>query len=657
MDEQQKALSQYGRNSRKRFAEFVRRFRKGELGDPKDARKKDDDSANRAKEADGRDEQPEKSEAAGKREAAGKKSRKGPQYLRAYYRYLRPYRRSVLVLVVLSLVIAALDMVQPLFIRYIVDKILLNDAISKSDSYSLLHTIGMVMVAVIIASQGLGIWRNYQQRLLNVQVILSLRRQLFDRMLRLSLDKLTDLKTGGIISRLTDDVNTTTGLLQMAAITPGVALVRLISALVILFFLNWQLALTAMGIIPCVMAVSFIAARRIRPIYRSIRREVSSVDGRVGEAFQGIRAVRAFGGEHREEREYSVGHHTMTRMKMFAHRRELILWSSWSLLLACISLVIVWVGGYMQLNDRATVGDIMAFQFYSFLLLQPVWQIVESFSELQRSLAAMERVFEVLNTDEDKPDAEAAIDADPFVETIDFDHVSFAYDQDDVIKDFDLRVEGGKTIALVGRSGAGKTTITDLVARFYDPTEGAIRLNGTDLRDLKKKSYRALLGVVQQEVFLFDGSIRENLLYGRPESDESSMLDAARRAHVDEFVDKLPAGYDSIIGERGVKLSGGQRQRLSIARAILADPKILILDEATSNLDTESEQWIQDSLSDLLQGRTTFVIAHRLSTIRNADLIVVLDEGQIIEQGTHEQLMEQSGTYREMVLRQHTEVG
>jgi ATP-binding cassette subfamily B protein/subfamily B ATP-binding cassette protein MsbA len=258
----------------------------------------------------------------------------------------------------------------------------------------------------------------------------------------------------------------------------------------------------------------------------------------------------------------------------------------------------------------------------------------------------------------DKPDAPDAIDAPDHVEEFRFDNVNFEYRPGiPVIRDFSLTVPGGATVALVGPSGAGKTTITDLVARFYDPTSGAILLNGIDLRRLKLNSYRQLLAVVQQDTFLFDGTVRENIAYGLRGATDDAILDAARRANAHEFIDQLPQKYDTLIGERGFKLSGGQRQRLSIARAILANPQILILDEATSNLDTESEQLIQSSLADLFKNRTTFVIAHRLSTITHADVIVAMDEGRIVEVGTHESLMARQGLYFDMVERQRRSFG
>jgi ATP-binding cassette subfamily B protein/subfamily B ATP-binding cassette protein MsbA len=537
--------------------------------------------------------------------------------------------------------------------RFIIDQVLLSEALDAGARLRLLNLAGLLFLGVIIVSNVVETVRDYRQRLLNVHVMLSLRRALFERLLHLPLARLHDMKTGGVLSRLTGDVDTTTGLLQLAVVSPSVSVVRLIVASVVLLTLNWRLALTALALIPGIMLLSFTFAKRVRPIYRATRKDAEQIDGRVGETFSGIRVVRAFRREARELLDYLRGRHTVLRKEMFARRRELVLWTSWSLILGVVNVVIVWYGGFLNLRGGATIGDIMAFQWYTFLLLNPVWNIVNSFSELQRSLAAMERVFEVLGMANDKPDRPDARPAPRVVEELRFEHVSFEYREGlPVVRDFDQVVPGGAVVALVGRSGAGKTTVTDLVARFHDPTRGRILLNGTDIREFRLRSYRELLALVQQDVFLFDGSVRDNIAYGRHEATDAEVEDAARRANAHEFIARLPEAYDTFIGERGVKLSGGQQQRLAIARAILASPQILILDEATSNLDTESEQLIQASMATLLAGRTTFVIAHRLSTVRRADLILVMEDGTVIEQGTHAQLMQRRGGYYQMVLRQ-----
>ena len=622
--------SREGRSSRRRYAGFLKDYKDGRLYDPAKAE-----------------------EANGSKEPHTAPRGKGREYLRDYIRWLWPHRWAVAGLFLVALVAAALEMIEPLFMRFIIDRVLLNTTLDAASRMTRLHQAGAVFLGVIIITAFVGLLKDYRQRLLNVRVMLSLRRSLFERLLHLPLPKLWDMKTGGILSRLTGDVDTTTGLLQMALVSPSISVVRLVIAVSVLMTLNWRLALTALAIIPGAMLMSFTFARRIRPIYRSLRKDAEIIDGRVGETFSGIRIVRAFRREARELLDYMVGRHSVLRKEMFAQRRELVLWTAWGLLLSVVNVIIVWYGGYLNLRGSASIGDIMAFQWYTFLLLNPVWNIVNSFSELQRSLAAMERVFEVLAMPNDKPDQPDARDAPTVVREIRFDHLEFAYREGQpVVRDFHVIVPGGSVVALVGRSGAGKTTVTDLVARFHDPTAGALLLNGTDIRNFRLKSYRGLLAIVQQEVFLFDGSVRDNIAYGRHGAPDAEIEAAARRANAHEFIVKLPDEYDTFIGERGVKLSGGQRQRLAIARAILASPQILILDEATSNLDTESEQLIQASMATLLAGRTTFVIAHRLSTIRRADVILLMEEGRIIERGTHQELMAARGAYHEMVRRQ-----
>ncbi len=574
-------------------------------------------------------------------------------YAREYLRWLRPHRFAVAALFAFALLSAGLQMIDPLFMRFIIDKVLLNPQLNTASRVARLNLAGVAYLVVILLSSLFGVLKDYRQRLLNVRVVLSLRRSLFHRLIRLPLSKLWDMKTGGILSRLTGDIDTTTGLMQMAIVSPAVSVIRLVIAIAILMTLNWRLALMALAIIPGVMLLSLTFAKRVRPIYRALRKDAELIDGRVGETFSGIRVVRAFRREARELRQYLLGRHTVLRKELFAQRRELVLWTSWGLLLAAVNLVILWYGGRLNVVGAASIGDIMAFQWYTFLLLNPVWQLVNSFSEIQRSMAAMERVFEVLAMSADKPDKPDARDAPTVVREIQFEHVDFEYREGrPVVRDFNVTVPGGTVVALVGRSGAGKTTVTDLVARFHDPTRGRILLNGSDIRDFRLRTYRDLLAIVQQDVFLFDGSVGDNIAYGRHDATFAEIEDAARRANAHEFIAALPEKYETFIGERGVKLSGGQCQRLAIARAILASPQILILDEATSNLDTESEQLIQASMAELLAGRTTFMIAHRLSTVRRAGLILLMDDGRVTERGTHEELMQLGGAYHDMVKRQ-----
>lgn len=575
------------------------------------------------------------------------------RYLREYVNWLWPYRYALGVVFTLAVITAGLDMVWPLAIKQVIDGVLLKSGVDAAVKRRNLMLLGLGIVGLLVLKQGFDSIRSYRVAVLDAKVIVRLRRRLFGKLLGLSLGELSELKTGGIVSRLSSDVDSVTGLVQMALISPGVALIRVTLTILILLALSWRLAIAALVLVPPMAFISYVWLRKVRPIYRSAQQDRTEIDARVIETFGGIRVVRAFRREPREERSYAVGRHTIIRKWLYAQKLELILESGWGLLIPFTSLLIVWYGGLLVLRGLAQVGDIFAFQIYAVLLLQPVWQIVSSVSQLQKSLAAMERVFEVLDMPRDKPDAAGAIDAPAPVRDIRFENVSFEYRAGiPVLRDVALNVPGGSIVALVGPSGAGKTTLTDLIARFHDPTSGIIQLNGVDLRRLRLASYRKLLAVVQQETFLFDGTVFENIAYGRRAASLEDVTDAARRANADGFIRLLPEGYETMIGERGFKLSGGQKQRLSIARAILADPQILILDEATSNLDTESEQLIQASLAGLFKGRTTFVIAHRLSTVTHADLIVVLEDGRVRESGTHEVLMEKRGLYFDMVERQ-----
>jgi ATP-binding cassette subfamily B protein/subfamily B ATP-binding cassette protein MsbA len=627
-------------SSRQRYREFVEDYQKRRLDDIVDA-------------AEGKPKEEVIRPVEGKPSRLPWRRGNRKQYLREYVRRLWPHRRTVIVVSTLALMVAGLEMIEPLFMRYIIDKVLLNAELDLSSRIVRLNIAGATFLGFILFKELLNVTKNYRQRLLNARVMLTLRRALFDRLLHLPLPKLWEMKTGGILSRLTGDVDTTTGLMQMAIISPSLSVIRLVIGITVLLTINWRLALTAMAVIPGAMFISFTASKRVRPIYRTIRKDAELIDGRVGETFSGIRIVRAFRREANELLHYMRGRHGILRKELFAHRRELILWTSWGLLTASVNVIIVWYGGYLNVRGRATIGDIMAFQWYTFLLMGPVWNIVNSFSELQRSLAAMERVFEVLGMDKEKPDRPGAVEAPVVVHEVRLENVEFEYHEGrPVVKDFNVVVPGGTVVALVGRSGAGKTTVTDLVARFHDPTRGRILVNGTDIRDYRLKSYRDRLALVQQEVFLFDGSVADNIAYSRHDATDAEIEDAARRANAHEFIEKLPDKYGTTVGERGVKLSGGQQQRLAIARAILARPQILILDEATSNLDTESEQLIQAAMTELLAGRTTFIIAHRLSTVRRADLILVMEDGAVVERGTHLSLMEARGVYHEMVVRQ-----
>ncbi len=586
--------------------------------------------------------------------AAGPPSPQRGEYLRLYRRWLRPFTGTLVIIFILAVIGDGLSMLPPLGLKFVVDKVLLAEAVSTAERLRLLNLAGLVMGGLILLSELIKVARSYRTSVANAKLTRNLRQVLFDRLLRLPLDHLHDLKSGGAVARLSGDVDQTAGLVHTAIISPGVAGLRFVMALGFLFYLSWELALTCVIVVPGIVALNAWWLRRLRPIYRSAGQDHQAANARATETFGGIRIVRAFGRESREQRDFFLSRHSELRKSILARMNQLGIQAIWETMMPGVALLILWLGGYLILRgQKITVGSLFAYQWYASLILHPVWVMVNSLSETQRALAAMERVFEIVQRPIEMPDRPDARLAPRDIQEIRFENVSFAYPQGQpVLHEVNLTTAGGKVIALVGPSGAGKTTLVNLVARFHDPTAGRILLNGVDLRDLRLRSFRRLLGVVEQEVFLFDGTVRENIAYGRRGASEAEIITAAEQANADSFIRQFPNGYDTVIGERGVKLSGGQRQRLSIARAILADPAILILDEATSNLDSESEQLIQQALEQLLANRTTFVIAHRLSTVTHADQIIVLEQGRVVEQGRHTELLARGGRYHAMVQRQ-----
>jgi ATP-binding cassette subfamily B protein/subfamily B ATP-binding cassette protein MsbA len=570
-----------------------------------------------------------------------------------YREWVWPRRWSLAFIMSLAVVGILIDLVWPLVQIHLVDGVILNPALDSAHKESALLFWALLVLPLFLVGSLVSLYRSIRTTRLNGLLAFDLRRRLFNLVLRLPLADDESLKTGGVLSRLSTDVDSTTGLVQSGFMNPVLAATRLLLTLGLMFQLNWRIALVSVIAMPPIMLLQAYWIRRIRPICRRVGQDRQEIDARVVEALAGLRVVRSFRREKREELSYAVGHHTVLRKQVLATTIQGAIGLVWELLMPLTTVGILCIGGILVIRGHATLGVVMAFIGLALRLMDPVLAIVNSINETQRGLAGMERVFELLDKPMEKPDRPGAVEASTTVGELRFENVSFAYRPDlRVLEGFDLHVRGGSTVALVGPSGSGKTTMTDLLARFNDPTDGRITLDGIDLRDLRLGSYRSRIAIVQQETFLFDGTIRENIAYPRRESTDAQVRDAARRANAEEFILRLPEGYDTCIGERGLKLSGGQRQRLSIARALLADSAILILDEATSHLDTESERLIQGSLGELLKGRTTFVIAHRLSTIAQADQILVLERGVLVERGNHAELMQQSGHYRSMVERQ-----
>ena len=530
----------------------------------------------------------------------------------------------------------------------------------------LLTLVAVAMVALAAVSELFGIWSRWQTTRMTKRVQVAVRKRVFDHAVRLPLHRVYDLKSGGVASILREDAGGVADLIFSMLYNPSRAVVQLLGSLVILAFVDWRLLLGSLLLLPTVWLTHRTWIGRIRPLFRDVRATRQQIDSHATEAFGGMRVVRSFSRQQAEAATFTRGGHMMARQEIFAWWWMRGIDLAWGILIPVASALLLYFGGMRVLSDSEklsaglitpaealTVGDLVMFLSYLVALLGPIATLAGSATALQNSLSGLDRVLDLLAEPLEMPDRPGALtlDRESVAGRITFRDVSFTYhgSTSPVLRGINLDVRPGEMIALVGPSGAGKTTLCNLVARFYDPTEGAVMLDGRDLRDIALDSYRRLLGIVEQDTFLFDGTISQNIAYGRRGAAKTEIEQAARLANAHEFIAKLADGYDTVIGERGVKLSGGQRQRVTIARAILADPRILILDEATSNLDTESERLIQGSLQSLMAGRTSFVIAHRLSTIAHADRILVLENGRVIEQGRHEELMRASGRYREMV--------
>ena len=520
----------------------------------------------------------------------------------------------------------------------------------------LLFFIAFALMIVAFASVGCGLTSRWQATKATRTLAVTIRKKVFDHAVRLPLTRVTELRSGGVASLLREDAGGIAELIFGMIYNPWRAVIQLVGILVILSFTDWRLLLGALALLPMVWFTHRTWIGRIRPLYRDIRSQRSNVDAHATEVFSGMRVVRAFGRDRSETSRFVSGNHMLTRQEIHAWWWSRITETIWALAVPIASAALLLYGGMQVLDGAITTGDLVMFLTYLVLLLGPIETLASSATSFQTNLAGLDRVLDLLDEPRELPDPETPVKLDPrdIEGRIEIRDLSFAYPKSDqdVLHDINLTAQPGQLIAFIGASGAGKTTLSNLIARFFDPTGGSILLDGVDLRELTLEQYRSLIGIVEQDVFLFDGTIHDNIAFGRRGATREDVRAAAEAANAIEFIDKISSGFDTLIGERGVRLSGGQRQRLAIARAMLANPRILILDEATSNLDTESERLIQSSIDRLLKHRTTFAIAHRLSTIQHADQIVVLEGGTISACGTHAELQATSDRYRDMVAAQ-----
>jgi ABC-type multidrug transport system fused ATPase/permease subunit len=564
------------------------------------------------------------------------------------WKLMRPRRGLLAVGFVLMVINKVAGFVLPYSSRFLIDNV-----VTKHQTWMLRPLVFSVLVATLV--QGVTSFSLTQLLSKAAQrLIAELREEVQKHISRLPVSFYDANKTGALVSRIMSDVEGVRNLLGTGLVDFSGGIVAAGIALVLLLRTSVPLTLIAVGSLSCFAAVLNKAFGTIRPIFRERGKINAEVTGRLTESLGGVRVVKGYHAEEREEGVFATGVRRLLDNVMRTLTATSLMSLSASVLLGLVGAATMYVGGRQMIGNTLTPGGYISYNLYLVFLVAPILQVVSIGTQITEALAGLERTQEIMAERPEDQDPRRSIQLKDIVGLVEFENVSFTYDgSHEVLHEISFRSQPGTVTALVGSSGSGKSTTIGLISAFYIPTQGTIRVDEIDLSTVRLDSFRTRLGVVLQESFLFDGTIRENVAFSRPEASEEEIMRACRIARVDEFAEQFEEKYETVVGERGVKLSGGQRQRISIARAILAEPRILILDEATSSLDSESEQMIQQGLAYLMQGRTTFVIAHRLSTIRRADQIMVMEQGRIVERGTHAQLYAARGRYYDLYTRQH----
>ena len=575
-----------------------------------------------------------------KRETMTTKDYQTRRPLRIFLSYFRPHRGLFLLDISCAFLIAVIDLAFPLISRtamyhWLPDK-----------QFSIFFTVMALVVAAFVLRAGLYFVVGYWGHTFGILVEADIRRDLFAHMQDLGFDFYDKNRTGQLMSRLTTDLFELTELAHHGPEDLFISLVTIVGALAVMFSIQWRLALVVCCIIPVFLLVVVYRRRQMSQASRAAKQKTGAINAEIESGLSGVRTTKAFANEAQQQRRFDGANEVFKTSKRNFHKEMGFFNASMELFISLLSVAVIAAGGWLIMKDRLNYIDLITFSLYITTFISPVRKLANFAEMFSNGFAGLHRFIELMATEPTIQDAPDAVELSQVRGEVELDHVSFTYPgSSEVLHDIDLTVAAGETVAIVGPSGGGKSTLCQLVPRFYDVTEGSIRVDGLDVRQVTQRSLRRAIGIVQQDVFLFADTIRENIRYGRPDATDEEVEQAAHRAELLEDIRTMPQGFDTYVGERGAMLSGGQKQRVAIARIFLKDPAILILDEATSALDSVTEAKIQGAFDQLSQGRTTLIIAHRLSTIRSAHRILVVQDGRIAEQGSHAQLLAENGAY------------
>jgi subfamily B ATP-binding cassette protein MsbA len=561
-------------------------------------------------------------------------------YYARLYRFVKPYVPRMVSAALLVMCVAGINLALLRLAGVLWDVITV-----QHDEAHMIWTI-MVFLVLVVAQGVLSMAHGYVTAGVSQQIMADFRTHLFGHLQRLSLGFFVRRRTGEILSRLMNDVGVIQATLTETPIDSTKQLVTFLGGVGFLLAMNWRLCLVILLLLPVLVMVARLFGKRLKALSTDIQDQTASLTTLAEEVLSGIRVVKSFVQTRREERRFAQQTQAALRLALRRAAVLAIFIPTITLLTFAATAVVLWYGGRQVIQGVVSPGDLFAFVLFAGILIGPFGSAARIFSQLKEAQGAMARVFEILDTKPEIQDSPDAVDLPVIIGQVEVRHVTFAYDgQHPVLSDVSFEVKPGDLVAIVGPTGAGKTTLVNLLHRFYDPSDGEVRLDGYDLRTLRMENLYRQIGLVPQETVLFGGTIMDNIRYGREDASDGEVIEASQAANADEFVARLPEGYCTIVGEKGMNLSGGQRQRLAIARAVLKRPKLLLLDEATSALDAESERLVQEAIDRLMAGRTTFVVAHRLTTVQRATRILVLNRGRIVEEGDHATLMERRGLY------------